>query len=301
MPVKSCQENNKSGYKWGESGSCYTYTPNDKTSKEQARKKAIKQGVAITISQGKYNFKDVRVSFDYDGTLSTDKGKKLLENEQKQGNLIYIISARKNIEPLKEFAKKHNIRLDRVFATGSNKNKVEKIKELNISKHYDNSNQVKDIISKTDGLKVDLVLLESFATIGERGGIKESKKAPKSDTPNSNPKGEGTAKGNASSTRGAVITKEIEETLRKKVDEFNDRYKEKLKYGVNIGMLKSVYQRGIGAYNVSHSPQVKSAGQWAYARVNAFLYLVKNGRPENKKYTGDYDLLPKEHPKNTSK
>ena len=298
MPVTECQENNKPGFKWGDENKCYTYNPNDKTSKEQARKKAIKQGVAITISQGKYNFKDVRVSFDYDGTLSTDKGKKLLENEQKQGNLIYIISARKNIEPLKEFAKKHNIRLDRVFATGSNKNKVEKIKELNIFKHYDNSNQVKDIISKTDGLKVDLVLLESFATIGERGGIKESKKAPKSDTPNPNPKGEGTAKGNASSTRGAVVTKEIEDNLRKKVDDFNQRYKDKLKYGVNIGMLKSVYQRGIGAYNVSHSPVVKSASQWAYARVNAFLYLLKNGRPENSKYVGDNDLLPKGHPKN---
>jgi hypothetical protein len=195
MPIQSCQSENKPGFKWGESGNaCYTYNPNDKKSRETARRKAIKQGVAITISKG-----------------------------------------------------------------------------------------------------------DDFATIGERGGIKESKKAPKSDTPNPNPKGEGTAKGKASSTRGAVVTKEVEETLRKKVDEFNDRYKEKLKYGVNIGMLKSVYQRGIGAYNVSHSPQVKSAGQWAYARVNAFLYLVKNGRPENKKYTGDYDLLPKDHPKNTSK
>jgi len=26
--------------------------------------------------------------------------------------------------------------------------------------------------------------------------------------------------------------------------------------------------------------------------------LVRTGRPENKKYTGDNDLLPKGHPKN---
>jgi len=136
-----------------------------------------------------------------------------------------------------------------------------------------------------------------FAEIGERGGIKKSDKAPKSDTPNRNPQGEGAAKGSASTTRGAEVTKEVEDSLRKKVDVFNEKYKDKLGYGVNIGMLKSVYQRGIGAYNVSHSPLVKSAGQWAQARVNAFLYLVRNGRPENSKYTGDNDLLPKGHPK----
>jgi len=52
MPVLPCSENNKPGFKWGESGNaCYTYTPNDKKSRETARKKAIKQGVAITISE----------------------------------------------------------------------------------------------------------------------------------------------------------------------------------------------------------------------------------------------------------
>jgi hypothetical protein len=141
------------------------------------------------------------------------------------------------------------------------------------------------------------VAIGEYAEIGERGGIKKSDKAPKSDTPNKNPQGEGTAKGNASTTRGAEVTKEVEETLRKKADEFNDKYKEKLGYGANIGALKTVYQRGVGAYNTSHSPEVKSAGQWAQARVNAFLYLLKNGRPQNKKYTTDYDLLPEKHPK----
>jgi hypothetical protein len=186
MPLNYCQENGDPGFKWGDQGKCYTYTPNNEGSRRRAKKSAISQGIAIG----------------------------------------------------------------------------------------------------------------DFAEIGERGGIKKSDKAPKSDTPNKDPKGVGTAKGSASTTRGAEVTKEVEDSLRKKVDDFNERYKEKLGYGVNIGMLKSVYQRGIGAYNVSHSPEVKSAGQWAQARVNAFLYLVRNGRPENKKYTGDNDLLPKDHPKN---
>ena len=140
-------------------------------------------------------------------------------------------------------------------------------------------------------------ILEDFAKVGERGGIGESKKAPKSDTPNPSPKGEGTAKGDASGKRGAVVSERVEKILEDKVKDFNERYKDKLDYGVDKGMLKSVYQRGVGAYNVSHSPKVQSAEQWALARVNAFLYMVKEGRPQNKKYTGDNDLLPKKHPK----
>ena len=141
---------------------------------------------------------------------------------------------------------------------------------------------------------------EEFAKVGPRGGIAASPKAPKSDTPNPNPKGEGTAGGSAASSRGAEVDAKTEESLQKKADEFNEKYKEKLGYGVNIGALKSVYQRGLGAYNTSRSPSVAAAGgakQWAMARVNAFLFLVKSGRPQNRNYTTDYDLLPKGHPK----
>ena len=138
---------------------------------------------------------------------------------------------------------------------------------------------------------------ENLAEIGERGGVKKSPKAPKSDTPNKNPKGKGTAKGDASTGRGAKVSKADEKTLQKKSDDFNERYKDKLGYGVTVGKLKAVFQRGLGAFNVSHSPRVNNPSQWAFARVNAFLYLVKNGRPQNKKYTGDFDLLPAKHPK----
>jgi hypothetical protein len=142
-----------------------------------------------------------------------------------------------------------------------------------------------------------VITREEMATVGPRGGINPSKKAPKSTTPNKDPKGEGSAKGDASSTRGAEVSKAVEEILQNKSDDFNEKYKDKLGYGVNLGMLKSVYQRGVGAYNTSHSPAVKSSQQWALARVNAFLYLVKSGRSENPKYTTDYDLLPTKHPK----
>lgn len=39
MPLKKCSVNNKDGYKWGDSGKCYTGP--------EGKKQAIKQGLAI--------------------------------------------------------------------------------------------------------------------------------------------------------------------------------------------------------------------------------------------------------------
>lgn len=136
-----------------------------------------------------------------------------------------------------------------------------------------------------------------LAEVDDKGNVKSSPKAPKSGTPNKNPKGKGTAKGDASGKRGAKVSAKDRATLKKKSDEFNKKYKDKLGYGVSVSVLSSVFQRGLGAFNTSHSPKVRSASQWAFARVNAYLYLIKNGRPQNPKYTTDYDLLPKKHPK----
>lgn len=152
MPVQECQENNKPGYKWGDAGKCYTYDPNNETSKKEARKKANIQGIAI----GDIKLEGLRVSFDFHDTLTTKKGKELLDKEMKERNIIYIISAANNSKDLNEFGKKYGIPLTRIFATGSNQKKVDKIKELNIVRHYDNAKQVKDIIDKED-IKVELI------------------------------------------------------------------------------------------------------------------------------------------------
>lgn len=136
-----------------------------------------------------------------------------------------------------------------------------------------------------------------LAKVDEDGKVSPSKKAPKSDTPNKSPKGKGTAKGSAKGKTGAKVSAADRKILQKKADSFNEQYKDKLGYGVTVGMLASVYQRGLGAFNTSHSPKVKSAKQWGQARVNAFMYLVRKGKPQNAKYTTDYDLLPKKHPK----
>jgi len=152
-----------------------------------------------------------------------------------------------------------------------------------------------------DYQKHKCVKRDNYAEIGPRGGIRKSPKAPKSGTPNPSPKGKGTAKGDASTSRGAKVSQKDLASLQKKSDDFNERYKKKLGYGVTVGQLKAVFQRGLGAFNTSHSPRIKSPTAWAQARVNAYMYLVRNGRPQNPKYTGDFDLLPKGHPKSNKK
>ena len=58
-----------------------------------------------------------------------------------------------------------------------------------------------------------------------------------------------------------------------------------------------VFRRGVGAYRNnpgSVRPGVRSEDQWAYARVNAFLFAVRTGRFQGGKF--DLDLLPSGHP-----
>lgn len=144
---------------------------------------------------------------------------------------------------------------------------------------------------------------QELAKYDDKGRIVRSPKAPKSDTPNPNPKrgGQRNPKGAAGKGRGVNVPDRVLKSLQTKADDFNEKYKSKLGYGTTVGQLKSVYQRGVGAYQTSHSPEVKSAEQWGQARVNAYIYLLKNGRPQNAKYTTDYDLLPKKHPKSSKK
>jgi Escherichia/Staphylococcus phage prohead protease len=47
MPLKRCQNSNQPGWKWGDQGHCYVYTPNDAESELAAKKKALKQAAAM--------------------------------------------------------------------------------------------------------------------------------------------------------------------------------------------------------------------------------------------------------------
>ena len=89
------------------------------------------QRYAVCASQ----FAATRISFDWDGTGSTAKGKELIQEYLDKGAEVFIITARSS---------KSGISFPgvEIIATGSNKAKIEKIKELGISKHYDNNENV---------------------------------------------------------------------------------------------------------------------------------------------------------------
>ena len=112
---------------------------------------------------------------------------------------------------------------------------------------------------------------------------KDQKKGSKKNKPDSakNPSGK------------ITFSKEVTSQLSEKVREHNAKGKGSK---ATLGMLKAVYRRGAGAFSTSHAPKMSRHG-WAIARVNAFLKLLRSGRPSNPKYTTDNDLLPKGHPR----
>lgn len=88
--------------------------------------------------------------------------------------------------------------------------------------------------------------------------------------------------------------------LENKVEEHNEEYGDTASKRVTLGMLAKVYKRGVGAYNTnpqSVRPSVTSEEQWAMARVNSFLFAVRNGKYRSGKH--DTDLLPDGHPMKT--
>jgi hypothetical protein len=113
---------------------CISYVINEGKDSEQA--------VAICNSMWEQHFAGDKISFDYDETLSTSRGKELAKKQIADGNTVYIISARQDKEGMLSTAKDLGIPESRVYAMGSNKSKIEKIKELGISKHYDNNADV---------------------------------------------------------------------------------------------------------------------------------------------------------------
>ena len=109
------------------------------------------------------------------------------------------------------------------------------------------------------------------------------------------------AKGSASGTKKARtvnFSAATEKSLKEKVAKHNEKAPDGRK--ASLGMLKAVYRRGAGAFSVSHRPGMTRNG-WAMARVNAYLKLLKSGKPSNAAYKSDNDLLPASHPRSTKK
>ena len=97
-----------------------------------------------------------------------------------------------------------------------------------------------------------------------------------------------------------AVSDDIRSTLADKAKEHNEKVKNAKTKKTTTRTLVAVFERGRGAYDTnpqSVRPSVSSANQWAYARVNSFLYALRNGRFRSGKH--DTDLLPKGHPQST--
>lgn len=116
------------------------------------------QASAICYSTWRERFYMDKVSFDYDGTLTSKRGIEKLEQELGYGNIIYLISARNRIsDDMMRLANKYRIPSSHVYAVGSNPEKIKKVKELGIRRHYDDNPQVRTELGPV-GFDFDYVL-----------------------------------------------------------------------------------------------------------------------------------------------
>jgi hypothetical protein len=114
------------------------------------------------------HFAGVKISIDYDDTLSTERGKKLAKRLINEGDIVYIISARNDVEGMLSVAESLGIPKNRVYATGSNSAKIQKVKDLGITKHYDNN---ADVIKGLDGIGKKFAQQFAFSILSEEKRI----------------------------------------------------------------------------------------------------------------------------------
>lgn len=122
----------------------------------ETEKKAIEVWQAI-LASGEYAADSNKVSFDFDDTLSTQRGQELAREKIKEGKEVYIITRRQQSASAEVYkiADEIGIPHSRVHFTNG-KMKWETVKQLNIGTHYDNNQDEIDLINKntdTKGIK----------------------------------------------------------------------------------------------------------------------------------------------------
>jgi hypothetical protein len=103
-----------------------------------------------------------KISFDFDGVLTTKNGISLIKRKLTEGYDVYIITARGSARqnPVYKLAEELGIARSKVFITGNNSNKILTIKRLGINKHYDNNPDVVNKINELTTAEATLVNYE---------------------------------------------------------------------------------------------------------------------------------------------
>jgi hypothetical protein len=112
---------------------------------DEVMKEEYSQEQRLAVCQANYESEKLaiikKISFDYDGVLTTKKGFDLAQELNKTNN-VYIVSATHHNTTLRLKAKELGINPSHIFILKSSKQKIEKIKELKIDTHYDNNPNV---------------------------------------------------------------------------------------------------------------------------------------------------------------
>ena len=127
--------------------------------------------------------------------------------------------------------------------------------------------------------------MENQSESSKRPGPKSSAQTPAKKSEQK--KGSDKNKSGSAGKNGGKITfsDRVLESLKSKVKEHNAKHGKK----VTLSQLKKVYRRGAGAFSSSHRPG-KSRGQWAMARVNMFLKMVRGGKVKDSYRKADQDV-----------
>jgi len=127
--------------------------------------------------------------------------------------------------------------------------------------------------------------MENESNSAKRPGPKSSAQTPAKKSEQK--KGSSKNKPGSAAEKGSEITfsDRVLESLKMKVKEHNSKSSKK----VTLSQLKKIYRRGAGAFSSSHRPG-KSRGQWAMARVNMFLKMVRGGKVKDSYRKADQDV-----------
>ena len=104
----------------------------------------------------------------------------------------------------------------------------------------------------------------------------------------------------ASKPERQVENQPIKKALENKLEEHREKVGDDPRKRTTLRTLEIVFERGVAAYKTNPSsvrPNIGNAESWAYARVNSFLYVLRNLRFRGGKH--DTDLLPEAHPLST--
>ena len=316
MPIKRCTEDDLPGFKFGDSGKCYTFTPGDKESMESAKSKAQAQERAAYASG--FEEKIIRLMNDFYRSLQLD----FLtppDDQEEEGHGLDMLD---QLDPEERMFANAIIAIAEKYGKFNSDSEGVWVEYIPQSKNdnyeigvkcqncvfHESENVCKIIESEIepggycrlavipDGL-VNSPSVQKV-TYG-RPGPNDPRKTPAK--PSERRSGSSrNRRGSAESGKNVVFSEQVLSSLKTKMEDHNKKHGDTSSKRATMAALKAVYRRGAGAFSTSHRPGM-TRNQWAMARVNAFLFLLRNGRPSNPNYITDNDLLPSSHPKKSKK